>query len=153
MYGRRKLLHSQVSVRVLVRVQSLNIDKSSNSQTLFSPSFPSLHQAWPWFSRYFVDDLSDLIDCMDYGFHQSLSRAMMMRSDAIKQVHICPIAHPRSIVVVIVSLLILIPNNKHCRHESRSSRMLILWRRCWVLWTQGLRRKDNLIFCFVTKLH
>ena len=37
-------------------------------------------------SRYFVDDLSDLIDCMDYGFHQSLSRAMMMRSDALKQV-------------------------------------------------------------------
>ena len=36
--------------------------------------------------RYFVDDLSDLIDCMDYGFHQSLSRAMMMRSDALKQV-------------------------------------------------------------------
>ena len=35
-----------------------------------------------------MDDLSDLIDCMDYGFHQSLSRAMMMRSDAIKQVHI-----------------------------------------------------------------
>merc|ERR1719264_1601263 len=35
--------------------------------------------------KYFVDDLSDLIDCMDYGFHQSLSRAMMMRSDALKQ--------------------------------------------------------------------
>ena len=33
-----------------------------------------------------MDDLSDLIDCMDYGFHQSLSRAMMMRSDALKQV-------------------------------------------------------------------
>ena len=32
-----------------------------------------------------MDDLSDLIDCMDYGFHQSLSRAMMMRSDALKQ--------------------------------------------------------------------
>ena len=90
MYGRRKLLHTQVSVRVLVRVQSLNIDKSSKLQTPFSPSFPSLHQARPWFPRYFVDDLSDLIDCMDYGFHQSLSRAMMMRSDAIKQVHISP---------------------------------------------------------------
>ena len=35
-----------------------------------------------------MDDLSDLIDCMDYGFHQSLSRAMMMRSDALKQVNL-----------------------------------------------------------------
>jgi len=36
--------------------------------------------------KYFVDDLSDLIDCMDFGFHQSLGRAMMMRSSALEQV-------------------------------------------------------------------
>ena len=36
--------------------------------------------------KYFMDDLSDLIDCMDFGFHQSLSRAMMMRSSAMEQV-------------------------------------------------------------------
>ncbi len=36
--------------------------------------------------KYFMDDLSDLIDCMDFGFHQSLSRAMMMRSSALEQV-------------------------------------------------------------------
>ena len=77
-----------------------------------------------------MDDLSDLIDCMDYGFHQSLSRAMMMRSDAIKQVHISLFMSIVVVVVVVVFLLILIPNNKHCRHESRSSRMLISWKRC-----------------------
>ena len=61
-----------------------------------------------------MDDLSDLIDCMDYGFHQSLSRAMMMRSDAIKQVHISlsPDLLLLFFLVVVVSLLILIPNNK-----------------------------------------
>ena len=36
--------------------------------------------------KYFVDDLSDLMDCMDFGFHQSLGRAMMMRSSAMEQV-------------------------------------------------------------------
>jgi len=36
--------------------------------------------------KYYVDDLSDLIDCMDYGLHQSLARAVLVRSDAIKQV-------------------------------------------------------------------
>lgn len=36
--------------------------------------------------KYFVDDLSDLMDCMDFGFHQSLGRAMMMRSSALEQV-------------------------------------------------------------------
>merc|ERR1719471_101500 len=36
--------------------------------------------------KYYVDDLSDLIDCMDYGLHQSLARAVLARSDAIKQV-------------------------------------------------------------------
>ena len=38
--------------------------------------------------KYFVDDLSDLMDCMDFGFHQSLGRAMMMRSSALEQVNI-----------------------------------------------------------------
>ena len=38
--------------------------------------------------KYYVDDLSDLIDCMDYGLHQSLARAVLARSDAIKQVRI-----------------------------------------------------------------
>ena len=50
-----------------------------------------------------MDDLSDLIDCMDYGFHQSLSRAMMMRSDAIKQVHIS-LFISNVVVAVVVSL-------------------------------------------------
>jgi len=36
--------------------------------------------------KYYVDDLSDLIDCMDYGLHQSIARAVLARSDAIKQV-------------------------------------------------------------------
>ena len=36
--------------------------------------------------KYYVDDLSDLIDCMDYGLHQSLARAVLARSDAVKQV-------------------------------------------------------------------
>ena len=36
--------------------------------------------------KYYVDDLSDLIDCMDYGLHQSLAGAVLARSDAIKQV-------------------------------------------------------------------
>ena len=38
--------------------------------------------------KYFTDDLSDLIDCMDFGFHQSLGRAMMMRSSGLEQVEI-----------------------------------------------------------------
>merc|ERR1719300_1630328 len=35
--------------------------------------------------KYYVDDLSDMLDCMDYGLHQSLARAVLARSDAIKQ--------------------------------------------------------------------
>ncbi|XP_040563935.1 SLIT-ROBO Rho GTPase-activating protein 1 isoform X2 [Lepeophtheirus salmonis] len=35
--------------------------------------------------KYFVDDLSDLIDCMDFGFHQSLNRAVMMHSSGLEQ--------------------------------------------------------------------
>jgi len=35
--------------------------------------------------KYFVDDLSDLMDCMDFGFHQSLSRVALMRSSAMDQ--------------------------------------------------------------------
>ena len=35
--------------------------------------------------KYFVDDLSDLIDCMDFGFHQSLFRAVMMHSSGLDQ--------------------------------------------------------------------
>jgi len=36
--------------------------------------------------KYFVDDLSDLIDCMDFGFHQSLTRAFKMQNSAIEQI-------------------------------------------------------------------
>ena len=36
--------------------------------------------------KYFVDDLSDLIDCMDFGFHQSLSRAFKVEASAYEQV-------------------------------------------------------------------
>ncbi|KAJ8674031.1 hypothetical protein QAD02_005293 [Eretmocerus hayati] len=32
--------------------------------------------------KYFVDDLSDLIDCMDFGFHNCISRALMMHCSA-----------------------------------------------------------------------
>lgn len=32
--------------------------------------------------KYFVDDLSDLIDCMDLGFHECISRALLMHSSA-----------------------------------------------------------------------
>ncbi|XP_063238687.1 SLIT-ROBO Rho GTPase-activating protein 1-like isoform X2 [Bacillus rossius redtenbacheri] len=32
--------------------------------------------------KYFVDDLSDLIDCMDFGFHNCVSRALMMHVSA-----------------------------------------------------------------------
>ncbi|XP_046387653.1 SLIT-ROBO Rho GTPase-activating protein 1-like isoform X2 [Ischnura elegans] len=32
--------------------------------------------------KYFVDDLSDLIDCMDFGFHSCISRAMLMHISA-----------------------------------------------------------------------
>ncbi|CAH1103499.1 unnamed protein product [Psylliodes chrysocephalus] len=32
--------------------------------------------------KYFVDDLSDLIDCMDFGFHNCISRALMMHISA-----------------------------------------------------------------------
>ncbi|KAL3290005.1 hypothetical protein HHI36_023380 [Cryptolaemus montrouzieri] len=32
--------------------------------------------------KYFVDDLSDLIDCMDFGFHNCISRALMMHVTA-----------------------------------------------------------------------
>eukprot|EP00096_Caligus_rogercresseyi_P000876 TRINITY_DN1143_c0_g1_i7.p1 TRINITY_DN1143_c0_g1~~TRINITY_DN1143_c0_g1_i7.p1 ORF type:complete len:1149 (+),score=380.76 TRINITY_DN1143_c0_g1_i7:406-3852(+) len=35
--------------------------------------------------KYFVDDLSDLIDCMDFGFHQSLNRALLMHSSGLEQ--------------------------------------------------------------------
>lgn len=28
--------------------------------------------------KYYVDDLSDLIDCMDLGFHHCISRALLM---------------------------------------------------------------------------
>ena len=35
--------------------------------------------------KYFTDDLSDLIDCMDFGFHQSLYRAVMMHSSGTEQ--------------------------------------------------------------------
>merc|ERR1711976_48971 len=36
--------------------------------------------------KYFVDDLSDFIDCMDFGFHQSLYRAVMMHSSGLDQI-------------------------------------------------------------------
>jgi len=36
--------------------------------------------------KYFVDDLSDLIDCMDFGFHQSLSRAFKVEASAYEQI-------------------------------------------------------------------
>ena len=29
--------------------------------------------------KYYVDDLSDMLDCMDYGLHQSLARAVLAR--------------------------------------------------------------------------
>lgn len=32
--------------------------------------------------KYFVDDLSDLIDCMDLGFHECISRALLMHISA-----------------------------------------------------------------------
>ncbi|CAG9864812.1 unnamed protein product [Phyllotreta striolata] len=32
--------------------------------------------------KYFIDDLSDLIDCMDFGFHNCISRALMMHITA-----------------------------------------------------------------------
>ncbi|EEB12153.1 SLIT-ROBO Rho GTPase-activating protein, putative [Pediculus humanus corporis] len=32
--------------------------------------------------KYFVDDLSDLIDCMDFGFHNCISRALLMHISA-----------------------------------------------------------------------
>ncbi|XP_060536893.1 SLIT-ROBO Rho GTPase-activating protein 1-like isoform X2 [Cylas formicarius] len=32
--------------------------------------------------KYFVDDLSDLIDCMDFGFHNCISRALLMHVTA-----------------------------------------------------------------------
>ncbi|XP_067001603.2 SLIT-ROBO Rho GTPase-activating protein 1 isoform X2 [Anabrus simplex] len=32
--------------------------------------------------KYFVDDLSDLIDCMDFGFHNCMTRALMMHVTA-----------------------------------------------------------------------
>ncbi|XP_069700289.1 SLIT-ROBO Rho GTPase-activating protein 1-like isoform X2 [Periplaneta americana] len=32
--------------------------------------------------KYFVDDLSDLIDCMDFGFHNCMSRALLMHVSA-----------------------------------------------------------------------
>ncbi|XP_023705851.2 SLIT-ROBO Rho GTPase-activating protein 1 isoform X2 [Cryptotermes secundus] len=32
--------------------------------------------------KYFVDDLSDLIDCMDFGFHLCMSRALLMHMSA-----------------------------------------------------------------------
>lgn len=35
--------------------------------------------------KYFVYDLSDLIDCMDFGFHPSLHRAVMMHSSGLDQ--------------------------------------------------------------------
>ncbi|XP_018407201.1 PREDICTED: SLIT-ROBO Rho GTPase-activating protein 1-like isoform X2 [Cyphomyrmex costatus] len=32
--------------------------------------------------KYFVDDLSDLIDCMDFGFHNCIARALLMHCSA-----------------------------------------------------------------------
>ncbi|KAK5639424.1 hypothetical protein RI129_011916 [Pyrocoelia pectoralis] len=32
--------------------------------------------------KYFVDDLSDLIDCMDFGFHNCIARALLMHVSA-----------------------------------------------------------------------
>ncbi|XP_043684355.1 SLIT-ROBO Rho GTPase-activating protein 1-like isoform X1 [Vespula pensylvanica] len=33
-------------------------------------------------TKYFVDDLSDLIDCMDFGFHNCIARALLMHCSA-----------------------------------------------------------------------
>ena len=30
--------------------------------------------------KYYVDDLSDMLDCMDYGLHQSLARVQLVLS-------------------------------------------------------------------------
>lgn len=32
--------------------------------------------------KYFVDDVSDLIDCMDFGFHQCIKRSLFMHTTA-----------------------------------------------------------------------
>ena len=32
--------------------------------------------------KYFVDDVSDLIDCMDFGFHQCIKRSLYMHTTA-----------------------------------------------------------------------
>ncbi len=32
--------------------------------------------------KYFVDDISDLIDCMDFGFHQCIKRSLYMHTTA-----------------------------------------------------------------------
>jgi len=45
-----------------------------------------MHAANSSIRKYFVDDLSDLIDCMDFGFHQSLYRTVMMHSDGLDHV-------------------------------------------------------------------
>lgn len=32
--------------------------------------------------KYFVDDLSDLMDCMDFGFHHCVTKALKMQTSA-----------------------------------------------------------------------
>jgi SLIT-ROBO Rho GTPase activating protein len=77
-----RLIEKEVAKRTLKYTEArLKATKARNEYLLcMDAANSSIH-------KYFMDDLSDLIDCMDFGFHQSLSRAMMMRSSALEQVH------------------------------------------------------------------
>ena len=76
-----RLIEKEVAKRTLKYTEArLKATKARNEYLLcMDAANSSIH-------KYFMDDLSDLIDCMDFGFHQSLSRAMMMRSSALEQV-------------------------------------------------------------------
>ena len=76
-----RLIEKEVAKRTLKYTEArLKATKARNEYLL------SMDSANSSIHKYFMDDLSDLIDCMDFGFHQSLSRAMMMRSSALEQV-------------------------------------------------------------------
>ena len=76
-----KVIEKEVAKRTSKYTESrLKATKARNEYLLcMDAANASIH-------KYFVDDLSDLMDCMDFGFHQSLGRAMMMRSSAMEQV-------------------------------------------------------------------
>ncbi|XP_046426363.1 SLIT-ROBO Rho GTPase-activating protein 1-like isoform X1 [Neodiprion virginianus] len=72
-----KLIEKEVNKRKAKHTESkLKALKARNEYILcLEASNTTIH-------KYFVDDLSDLIDCMDFGFHNCVARALLMHCSA-----------------------------------------------------------------------